>query len=184
MARKIIDQLFPNQKDASAEEENKFVSLKDWKVLISRLDCTQVQVESCNEKMRLMHSKVMQWLSRVREKLDAVSKNQEEMDSMTKEMFRQWEEKLLNWVQPEQRKEDQKRVMDLMQRHSQFIQSYSKQIDAVKNVVSKNEYQLFQLLEQMRTVRVEIDLINRNQQINRNNSSSNPGLYSSAEFSP
>ena len=182
MARKIIDQLFSNQKDVSNEEGNKFVSLKDWKALMFRLDHTQAQVESCNEKMNLMYSKVMQWLSRVREKLDAVSKNQEEMNSMTKQTFREWEKKLLDWVQPEQRKDDQKRVMDLMQRHSQFIQSYSKQIDSVKSAVSKNEYQVYQLLEQMRTVRVEMDLINRSQQINRKNSSPKPESLYSSEF--
>ena len=181
MPRKIIDQLFPKQDDLSKKEESKFVSLKDWKILVSRLDRMQAQVESCNEKMGVMYSKVMQWLSRVREKLDAVSKNQNEMDSRTKQMFKDWKKKLFDWVQPEQRKEDQKRVMDLMQRHSQFIQSYSKQIDEVKNAVSKNEYQVYQLLEQMRTIRVEMDLINRSQQMTGKNSSSSntESLYSS-----
>ncbi len=180
MARKIMDQLFPRQNNLSTtEEENKFVSLKEWKTLVSRLDRTQAQVETCNEKMSVMYSKVMQWLSRVREKLDAVSKNQKEMDSTTKQMFKDWEEKLFNLVQPEQRKEDQKRVMDLMQRHSQFIQSYSQQIDAVKNAVSKNEYQVYQLLEQMRTMRIEMELINRSYQMAEKRSSANVGSFSS-----
>ena len=176
MARKIIDQLFQNQGDASKEEGNTFVSLKDWKILVSRMDHTQTQVESCNEKMNLMYSKVMQWLSRIREKLDAVSKTQKEMDSETKQMFQQWEEKILNWVQPEKRKEDQMRIMNLMQRHSQFIQSYDKQIDSVKSALSKSEYQVYQLLEQIRTIRVEMDLINRNQQRNQSQSSAHVSL--------
>ena len=178
MARKIVGKLFEKHPDSSEEEKSQFVSLKDWKDLVSRLDRTQTQVELCNEKMRLTYSKVMQWLSRVREKMDTVSKSQKEMDVMTKEMFEQWEKKMLDWVQPEQRKEDQRRVMDLMHRHSQFIQSYTKQLDAVKKSVSKNEYQVYQLLEQMRTVRVEMDLINRDQQ--KNNDSSPPLSPSSA----
>lgn len=182
MARKIIDQLFPKQNNLSSGVDNDFVSLKDWKILVSRLDRTQSQVESCNEKMDIMYSKVMQWLRRVREKIDAVSKNQEEMNSITTKMFKDWEQKLLDWVQPEQRKEDQKRVMSLMQRHSQFIQSYNKQIDTVKNAVSKNEYQVYQLLEQMRTIRVEMDLISRNENVvadRRSSSSKTKSLCSS-----
>ena len=180
MARKIIDQLFPRKNDSSVtKEENKFVSLKEWKILVSRLDHTQAQIDTCSEKVNVMYSKVMQWFSRVRERLDAVSKNQKEMDLVTKQMFKEWEEKLLNLVQPEQRKEDQKRVMDLMQRHSQFIQSYSQQIDAVKKAVSKNEYQVYQLLEQMRTIRVEMELINRSYQMAEKGSSSRVRSFSS-----
>lgn len=160
MSRKIIDKLFQNQK-ALPPEENQFVSMKDWKAMVSRLESVQAQVGSCNEKISFMYSKVMRWLNQVREKTDKISKIQKEMDSATKNMFKEWEKKLVNFVQPEQRKEDQKRVMDLMRRHSQFIQSYSKQINSIQSALSKNEYQVYQLLEQMRSVRVEIDLINR-----------------------
>ena len=62
--------------------------------------------------------------------------------------------------------------MDLMHRNTQFIQSYDKQLDSIKKVLSKNEYQLYQMLEQMRTIRVEMDLINRHQQMNQNPPSS------------
>ena len=92
-----------------------------------------------------------------------MSKAQESADREAKKVFKTWEEKILNWVQPEQRKEDQRKVMDLMSRHSQFIQSYDKQIDSVKKALSKNEYQLYQLLEQIKTVRVEMDMLNRHQ---------------------
>ena len=179
MGRKIIDQLFQSQPDSSRVEENQFVSIKDWKALVSRLDHTQAQVHSCNEKMSLMYSKVMYWLSCVRKKLEVVSKTQEETDVETKKLFKQLEEKVMNWVQPEQRKEDQRRVMDLMQRHSQFIQSYDKQIDSVKKTLSKNEYQLYQLLEQIRTLRVEMDILNRHQ----TSASSLPSSHLNREFS-
>ncbi len=147
-----------------------FVSVKDWKTLISRLDRIQAQVESCNEKADVLYSRVMKWLGRMKEKLSTVSKTQQELDSTTKQAFKQWEEKILNWVQPDQRKEDQRKIMDLMHHHSQFIQSYDQQMDSVKKALSKNEYQLYQLLEQMRTVRVEIDLMNHQQQINQDHS--------------
>ena len=174
MARKVIDKLFKHQEKASLKENNDtmYVSLKDWKTLVSRLDRTQAQVDSCNEKMDFIYSKVMKWLSRIREKLSTISETQKELDSSTKQTFKKWEEKILSWVQPEQRKEDQRKVMDLMHRNSQFIQSYDKQMDSIKKTLSKNEYQLYQLLEQMRTVRVEMDLINRQQQINQNPSPS------------
>ena len=159
VARKIIDQLF--QKQNVEKEATEFVTLKDWKVLISRLDQTQAQVETCSEKVATMYSKVMQWLSKVRGRLDQVSQNQEQLQKETKEMFEEWKAK---WGQPEERKEDQRRMMDLMQRHTQFLQSYNKEIDAVKKSVSKNEYQVYQLLEQMRTVSVELDLINQRRQ--------------------
>ncbi len=159
MARNIINKLFQDQKALFPEDQ--FVSMKDWKELVSRLDHIQVQTESNQEKMNLLYSKVTQWLNRAREKIDAVSKAQREMDLTVKDMFKTWEEKLLNWVQPEQRKEDQKRIMSLMSRHSQFIQSYNQQIDAVKNALSKNEYQVYQLLEQMRSIRAEMGLLSR-----------------------
>lgn len=164
MARKIIDKLFQSQKAHFPEEQ--FVSMKDWKDLVSRLDQIQMQVESGQEKMNSMYSKITQWLNRTREKIEAVSKAQREMDAESKDMFKKWEEKLLNLVQPEQRKDDQKRIMSLMRSHSQFIQSYSKQIDTVKNAVSKNEYQVYQLLEQMRGIRVEMGLIGRERSVN------------------
>ncbi len=165
MARKIIDKLFPSQKNSSPKEDSHvmYVSFKDWKDLVSRLDRTQVQVEACNEKMDLIYSKVMKWLGRTREKLSSLSETQKELDSTTKQTFKKWEEKILSWVQPEMRKEDQRRVMDLMRRNSQFVQSYGKEMDSLKKALSKNEYQLYQLLEQMRTVRIEMDLVNRQQ---------------------
>ncbi len=168
MARKIIDQLFKEpgglsseSKQQEATEEAMFVSMKDWKILMSRLDNTQAQVSSCDEKVNFMYSKVMKWLGQVREKLSAVSKMQAEADSHLKQNFKAWEKRVLDWVQPHQRKEDQRKVMDLMHRHSQFIQSYDKQVDAVKKALSKNEYEIYRVLEQMRTLRVEMDLINR-----------------------
>ncbi|MDE0118988.1 MAG: hypothetical protein OXM55_03145 [Bdellovibrionales bacterium] len=174
MARKIIDKLFPPPENFSPKEDSDvmYVSLKDWKTLVSRLDRTQAQVEACNEKLDLIYSKVMKWLSRIREKLSSLSEKQKELDSTTKQAFQKWEEKILNWVQPEQRKEDQRRVMDLMHRNSQFIQSYGKEMDSLKKALSKNEHQLYQLLEQMRTVRIEMDLINRHQQREQTRSTS------------
>ena len=163
MSRKIIDKLFPVSKDSSQEEENTFVSIKEWKILVSRLDLMQSQVRSGNEKMNLMYSKMMYWLNCVRKKLEAVSKTQKETDLETKKLLKTWTEKIQDLVQPEKRKEDQRKVMDLMQRHSQFIQSYDKQIGVVKKALSKNEYQLYQLLEQIRTLRVEMDILNRHQ---------------------
>ena len=88
----------------------------------------------------------MQWLNRIREKLETVSKTQKEMDLETKKTFKLLEEKVLNWVQPDKRKEEQRRVMGLMQRHSQFIQSYDKQIHSVKGALSKNEYQILSVV--------------------------------------
>ena len=165
MARKIIDKLFAKAEESSAEKSDLFISLEDWKNVVSRLDRTQVQVETCQEKMNLMYSKVMQWLNRIREKLETVSKTQKEMDFETKKTFKLLEEKVLNWVQPDKRKEEQRRVMDLMQRHSQFIQSYDKQVHSIKGTLSKNEYQIYQLLEQIRVVRIEMNLMNQQQNV-------------------
>ena len=166
MARKIIDTLFSRSENVSLKENDNtmYISLKDWKALMSRLDRTEGQVKACNEKLDLIYSKVMKWLSRIREKLSSLSETQKDLDSTTKQVFKEWEEKILSWVQPEQRKEDHRKFMDLMDRNSQFIQSYGKEVDSIKKALSKNEYQLYQLLEQMRTVRIEMDLINRHQQ--------------------
>ena len=158
MARKIVDKLFKKAEESSTEKPDHFISLEDWKNVVSRLDRTQIQVETCQEKMNLMYSKVMQWLNCIREKLETVSKTQKEMDSETKKTFKLLEEKVLNWVQPDKRKEEQRRVMDLMQRHSQFIQSYDKQVNSIKGTLSKNEYQIYQLLEQIRVMRIEMNL--------------------------
>lgn len=163
MARKIIDKLFEKEKESSIGKKGPIISLEDWKNVVSRLDRTQIQVEACQEKMNLMYSKVMQWLNRIREKLEVVSKTQKEMDLETKKTFQGLEEKVLNWVQPDKRKEEQRRVMDLMQRHSQFIQSYDKQINSIKGSLSKNEYQIYQLLEQIRVMRIEMNLMNQQQ---------------------
>ena len=163
MARKIIDKLFEKAEESSIGKKDPVISLEDWKNVVSRLDRTQIQVEACQEKMNLMYSKVMQWLNRIREKLETVSKTQKEMDLETKKTFKLLEEKVLHWVQPDKRKEEQRRVMDLMQRHSQFIQSYDKQIHSIKGALSKNEYQIYQLLEQIRVMRIEMNLMNQQQ---------------------
>ena len=172
MARKIIDKLFKEPGGVglcsdSEQKEAMFVSMKDWKTLMSRVDSTQAQVSACDEKVNFMYGKVMKWLGQIREKLSAVSKMQAEADASLKQNFRAWEKRVLDWVQPHQRKEDQRKVMDLMHRHSQFIQSYDKQVDTVKKALSKNEYEIYRALEQMRTMRVELDLINRQQQQER-----------------
>ncbi len=179
MARKIIDKLFPHQSVLS--EESHLVSMKDWKDLVSRVDHIQTQIESNHETINAIYSKVSKWMELMRDKINAVSNTQAEMDSATKNMFKEWEAKLLNWVQPEQRKEDQRRIMDLMRRHSQFIQSYSLQIDSVKKTLSKNEYQMYQLLEQMRSMRIELDFINsekRNTKARNSGSNQEVGSYS------
>ena len=71
MGRKIIDQLFPSSPLSSEKEEDRFVSLKEWKALVSRLDHTQAQMRSSHEKMNLMYSKMMHWLSGVKKKAGA-----------------------------------------------------------------------------------------------------------------
>ena len=161
MARKIIDKLFEKAESSSKEKKDWCISLEDWKAVVSRLDHTQIQVRSCQEKMNLMYSKVMKWLGCIRERLENVSKTQKEMDLETKKTFKLLEEKVVNWVQPDKKKEEQRRVMDLMQRHSQFIQSYDKQINSIKGALSKNEYQIYQLLEQIRVLRIEMNLMDQ-----------------------
>ena len=162
MGRKIIEQVFSVNPPSSEEgQETLSISAKDWKALVSRLDCMQEQNKAQQEKINVVYSKTVKWLNRVRDKLDAVSKMQAQMEQEAKKLFTRYEEKLLNIVQPEQRKEDRKILLDLMHRHTQFIQSYDKKLGFVKNDVSKNEYQLYQLLERLRTVRAELDVINR-----------------------
>lgn len=181
MARKIVDKLFEKVEESSTEKNDHFISLEDWKNVVSRLDRTQIQVEACQEKMNLMYSKVMQWLNLIREKLETVSKTQKEMDLETKNTFKLLEEKVLNWVQPDKRKEEQRRVMGLMQRHSQFIQSYDKQVHSIKGALSKNEYQIYQLLEQIRVMRIEMNLMNQPQ---NTPSSPNKKRYPDLNLSP
>ena len=111
MARKIINKLFKNQENPPLKENNAamYVSINDWKSLVSRLDRTQAQVESCNEKIDFVYSKVMKWLNQIRKKLSAISHTQKELDIQTKQTLKKWEEKILSWVQPEQRKRRSKK---------------------------------------------------------------------------
>ena len=136
-------------------------SLKDWQELLLRVDQMQLKLESSNEKVNMLYSKIMGWLGQVREKWSTVSKAQKDMELAMKDLRVEWERKWKQELEPDRRKADQKRMMSLLQTHSQFMQSYDKHLDSLKSALSKNEYQLYQVKEWVRTLRVELDLINQ-----------------------
>jgi len=177
MARKIVDTLFQKQNDSATEESKMYISMKDWKYLLSRLEHTENQIDTYNKKVDSMYSKIMQWMERMREKIDSLSKSQKKLNATSNKMFQEWEQKILSWIQPEQRKEDQRKVMDLMQRHSQFIMSYDKELNQVKKTLSKNDYQIYQMLEQIRSIRIEMDIVGQHKEFSqsvKNQSVKNP----------
>ena len=181
MGRKIRENLFSSseqksvmqgqsmQGEASLQEGTplqgtsspKTLSLKDWQELLSRVDQIQLKLESSNEKVNMLYSKIMGWLGQVREKWSTVSKAQKDMELAMKDLRVEWERKWKQELEPDRRKADQKRIMSLLQTHSQFMQSYDKHLESLKSALSKNEYQLYQVKEWIRTLRVELDLINQ-----------------------
>lgn len=162
MNRKINSQLFENTIEQDPAQQQKVqLSLKDWKEVISRLNQTQLQVESCHEKINTMYSRLVGWLTRITKKIDDVSEARQKLESSTYDLFQQWEKKVLDWVKPEQRREDQRHVTDLMHRHSQFIQGYGQNLETLKKSMSKNEYHISQLLSEIRNFRLEMDLVKR-----------------------
>ncbi len=161
MNRKIKSQLFENAAERESTQQKVQLSLKDWKEVISRLNQTQLQVESCHEKINTMYSRLVGWLTRITTKIDEVSQARQKLESATHNLFQQWEKKVLGWVKPEQRQEDQRHVVDLMHRHSQFIQGYGQNLDTLKKSMSRNEYHISQLLSEIRNFRLEMDLVKR-----------------------
>ena len=161
MNRKIKSQLFENAAERESTQQKVQLSLKDWKEVISRLNQTQLQVESCHEKINTMYSRLVGWLTRITTKIDEVSQARQKLESATHNLFQQWEKKVLDWVKPEQRQEDQRHVVDLMHRHSQFIQGYGQNLDTLKKSMSRNEYHISQLLSEIRNFRLEMDLVKR-----------------------
>ncbi len=181
MARKIMDQLFrknASKKNLKAPEQIS-ISLEDWRDFLSRIDRIQSQLDSCNEKTDFLYAKVLNWLTLMRKKLNAMSKNQKELESATHHTLQQMEQKIQHWLEPEKTKQTQKNTMELMHRHSQFIRSYDKNLHSLSKCMSKNEYQIYQLSAQVRAMQIELDAMNckmQNQEVVQASMPSHLGL--------
>ncbi len=159
MSREIKEHLFNNTNEPDPSSQWVKLSTKDWKEVLSRIDQIQSQVESCSEKIHVMYSRLVDWLSRIKEKVDHVSKAHQKLESSTQQILNQWEQKIMHILQPQQKREDQRRMADLMHRHSQFMQSYDGQLDLLKKSISRNEYHITQMLEEMKSLQFEMNFV-------------------------
>lgn len=163
MNRQIKTNLFKQSTPQETPSQTQ-LSTKDWKNIHTRLNHNQQQLETCQETMNSMYSKLMNYFSRMTKKIDEATQNKQKLEAETQKLIQKMEKKLSNWYQPEQRAEEQRHITSLMHRHNQFIQSYEKNLEALKKAVSRNEYQISELISEIRNFRLELDLMKRKHQ--------------------
>ncbi len=162
-----------------------YFSLSDLKEILSRLDQMQHEIESCNNKTHTMYLRLVDWLNRMKDKIDQSHKTQQEWKSSIEDMLSQWKKQFLTFKSQASNTENQRRMSDLMHRHSQFIQGYGKSLDTLKKAISRNEYHIAGLMGDVKTFRLELDFIKNNiasKNSNRTHKASGYPVFSSEDF--
>ena len=157
--RKIKPQLFEESPPPGLDKSVR-LSLSDWKEVLSRLDQMGAQTAAAQDKINALHTRLINWLIRMKDKIDTLSQENKQLKDNLQTALKQWEQesKRLN---PASRKEDQRRTADLMHRHTQFMQGYGSELTALKKSSARNEYHITRLLGELQAVQMEMSLMKR-----------------------
>ena len=155
MAREIINQLFEQTScDTKATEEDFKCSLKDWKDLTSRMDQMQRQIQFCGERTDTLYSKVINWMSHIKDKVEIVSQTHQKLSVATQQLeetFQKQKQETSVHIQSEHKK-----TMSALQKYSQFIKNYEESLNNLKHSLSKNKHQMLQLLGEINLLHMEM----------------------------
>ena len=155
MAREIINQLFDkNQAIKNQSEVNFQLSVKEWKELTARIDKTQLQIQAHDEKIDTLYSKFINWMKKIKDKVDTLSNACKASDTALKELkhiLQKQKQETSKQIQSEHEK-----TVNVLKQYNQFIQNYDENLNTVKDSISKNKRKMLQLLGEINVLHMEM----------------------------